>query len=162
MTETTTTPGFTIKGWHVLAAFIAFFGVIIAVDIVFVSLAYRTFSGEAASNPYETGLLYNRTLAQRRQEAALGWTATIEETAGDTVQVRVTDRTGAALEGLTVTGELERPATTRGKRTVRFASAGPGLYRADTAPLDGAWDLRVTIRGPGETVFEAQRRLVRP
>jgi len=162
MTEMTTTPGFTIKGWHVLAAFIAFFGVIIAVDILFISLAVRTFSGEAASNPYESGLLYNRTLAQRRQEAALGWTATIEETAGDTVQVRVTDRAGAALEGLSVTGDLERPATTRGKRTVRFVSAGAGLYRADTAPLDGAWDLRVTIRGPGETVFEAQRRLVRP
>lgn len=162
MTETTPKPGFTIKGRHVLVAFVLFFGVIIAVDILFVSLAVRTFSGEAASNPYESGLLYNRTLEQRRREAALGWTATIEETAGDTVQVRVTDRAGAVLEGLTVTGVLERPATTRGKRPLRFAPVGQGVYRADAAPLDGAWDLRVTIRGADDAVLEAQRRLVRP
>jgi nitrogen fixation protein FixH len=162
MTDTTTQPGFTIKGWHVLVAFVLFFGLIIAVDGVFMTLAYRTFSGEAASNPYETGLLYNRTLAQRRREAALGWSATIEETAGDVLQVRVADRAGVALDGLAVSGALERPATSRGSRIVRFTAAGGGLYRAAPTPLDGAWDLKVTIRRADGAVFEAERRLVRP
>lgn len=162
MTDLAPTQGFTIKGWHVLTGLVLFFGLIIGVDSVFISLAYRTFSGEAARNPYEAGLLYNRTLDQRRREAALGWSATIAEEAGDVVLVRVADRAGRAVEGLTVTGALQRPATTRGSRTVRFAAVAPGVYRADAAPLDGAWDLHVTIRGADGALFEAERRLVRP
>lgn len=162
MTALDPPPRFTIKGRHVLAGLVAFFGLIIAVDSVFISLAYRTFSGEAAKNPYEAGLLYNRTLAQRRRQAALGWSATIEEGAGDLVLVRVADRHGRPVEGLTVNGALERPATTRGRRAVRFAAVTPGVYRADAAPLDGAWDLHVTLRDAGGALFEADRRLVRP
>lgn len=162
MTDLAPTQGFTIKGWHVLAGLVLFFGLIIAVNSVFITLAYQTFSGEAARNPYEAGLLYNRTLAQRQREAALGWSATIAEGAGDTVQVRVVDRTAKPIEGLTVTGVLERPATDRGSRTVRFAAIAPGVYRADAAPLDGAWDLHVTVRNPDGALFEADRRLVRP
>ncbi len=162
MTDLAPTQGFTIKGWHVLVGMVLFFGLIIAVDSLFITLAYRTFSGEAAKNPYEAGLLYNRTLAQRQQEAALGWSATIAEGAGDTVRVRVADRAGKPIEGLTVNGALERPATNRGSRTVRFAAIEPGVYQANAAPLDGAWDLHVTIRSADGALFEADRRLVRP
>lgn len=162
MTALAPAPRFTIKGWHVLAGLVAFFGLIIVVDGIFISLAYRTFSGEAAKNPYEAGLLYNRTLAQRQRQAALGWSATIEEGAGDAVLVRVADRDGRPVEGLTVSGALERPATTRGRRAVRFAPVTPGVYRADAAPLDGAWDLHVTLRAGDGALFEADRRLVRP
>ena len=34
--------GFTIKGWHVGVGVTAFFGLIIAVDAAFLTLAYRT------------------------------------------------------------------------------------------------------------------------
>lgn len=162
MTDLAPTPRFTIKGWHVLTGLVLFFGLVLGVDALFVSLAYRTFSGEAAKNPYEAGLLYNRTLAQRRREAALGWSATIEEAAGETLLVRVADRDGQAIEGLTVSGLLERPATAKGSRSVRFDAVSPGLYRAVAAPLDGAWDLHVTIRAADGARFEADRRLVRP
>lgn len=162
MTALVPTPRFTIKGWHVLAGLVLFFGIVIAVDSLFITMAYKTFSGEAAKNPYEAGLLYNRTLAQRQREVALGWSATIEEGAGDVVLVRVADRDGKPIEGLTVSGALERPATTRGRRTVRFAAVTPGVYRADAAPLDGAWDLHVTLRRADGALFEADRRLVRP
>lgn len=61
-----------ITGWHVLIGVVTFFALIIAVDVVFMVLAYRTFSGQVASNPYEAGLAFNKTLAQREREAALG------------------------------------------------------------------------------------------
>lgn len=161
MTDTTATPGFTIKGWHVLIGFMAFFGIVIAVDISFAVAAYKTFSGEAIHDPYEAGILYNNTLAQRRREAQLGWKATIEEEPG-VVMVQVADRSGKAIEGLTVTGLLVRPATVQGQRPLRFAPDGKGGYRADTSTLDGAWDLHVIARSPAGAVFEADRRMVRP
>lgn len=161
MTEMTATPGFTIKGWHVLLGFIAFFGIVIAVDVGFAMAAYRTFSGEAIHDPYEAGIMYNNTLAQRRREAALGWRATIEEEQ-DLVVVRVADRGGKPVEGLTVTGVLVRPATVKGQRGLTFAADGKGGYRADTSSLDGAWDLHVIARDSSGAVFEADRRMVRP
>lgn len=161
MTRLAATPAFTIKGWHVLVGFIAFFGIVIAVDVGFAMAAYRTFSGEAIHDPYEAGILYNNTLAQRRREAQLGWKATIAEQ-GDVVVVRVADRAGKAIEGLTVSGVLVRPATVKGQKALRFTPDGAGGYRADTSSLDGAWDLHVIAKAPSGAVFEADRRMVRP
>ena len=68
-------PGFRLTGWRVLAIFVVFFSVVIGVDTLFSVFALRTFSGEAAKDPYEAGILFNQTLAKRRAEAALGWQA---------------------------------------------------------------------------------------
>jgi len=147
-----------ITGWHVLIAVVLFFGTIIAVDTIFMVQAYRTFSGEVASNPYEAGLAFNRTLAQREKEAALGWNASVEARDGKTVVVRVVDRDGEPLDGLSLTGVLERPATETGRQTLNFRSLGGGRYEA-AALLDGAWDLRATARN-AKDVFEVETRLV--
>ena len=46
-----------IKGHHVLFALIGFFGVTIAVNVLFITLALRTFSGEGTPRSYVQGLL---------------------------------------------------------------------------------------------------------
>lgn len=149
-----------ITGWHVLIGVVLFFATVIAVDIVFMVQAYRTFSGEVASNPYEAGLAFNRTLAQRQKEAALGWTASVETPAGKTVVVTVVDRANKPMDGLSLTGVLERPATEAGRQTLNFRSLGGGRYEA-AAQLDGAWDLRATARN-AKDMFEIETRLVEP
>ncbi|ATC24426.1 ferredoxin [Caulobacter vibrioides] len=147
-----------ITGWHVLIGVVTFFALIIAVDVVFMVLAYRTFSGQVASNPYEAGLAFNKTLAQREREAALGWAAAVETVDGDAVVIRVRDRGGRPLDRLSLTGSLARPATEVGKQTLNFKPLGDGRYRA-TARLDGAWDLRATARD-AQNAFELEARLV--
>lgn len=149
-----------ITGWHVLVAMVLFFGVVIGVDALFIAQAYRTFSGEVASNPYEAGLAFNRTLEQRRREASLGWSATVEAAGGEAVTVRILNRDGAPLDGLSVTGVLERPATETGRQILNFKPVGEGLYRAP-ARLDGAWDLRATVRDAKNSI-EIESRLVTP
>lgn len=153
-------PAFIIKGWHVLVGFILFFGIIIGTDAWFMVLAYRTFSGQVAANPYEAGLAYNATLAQRARQDALGWRATITD-AGDELQVAVVDRAGAPVESLKVVATLERPATEKGSRSLSLKPAAPGLYAAPLA-LSGAWDVHVVAEGANAARFEAERRLVRP
>lgn len=149
-----------ITGWHVLIAVVAFFAVVIGVDTLFMIKAYGTFSGEVASNPYEAGLAFNKTLAQRQREAALGWTASVEKADGDTVVVRLVDKTGAPLDRLSMTGVLERPATEVGRQTLDFKPMGDGRYQT-RARLDGAWDLRATARNSRD-VFELETRLLEP
>jgi nitrogen fixation protein FixH len=64
------------------------------------------------------------------------------------------------LDGLSLTGVLERPATEVGRQTLNFRSLGGGRYEA-TAQLDGAWDLRATARN-AKDMFEIETRLVEP
>jgi nitrogen fixation protein FixH len=147
-----------ITGWHVLIGVSAFFALVIAVDVVFMVLAYRTFSGQVASNPYEAGLAFNQTLAQRQREASLGWSAAVETEGGKAVVVRVLDRANHPVDRLSLTGSLERPATETGKQVLDFKPLGDGRYRA-VAQLDGAWDLRAIARD-SQNSFELEARLV--
>jgi nitrogen fixation protein FixH len=153
--------GFRFTGWHMLATVCTFFAVVIAVDVGMATMAYRTFSGEVAKDPYEAGLAYNRTLAQRRAEAALGWSASIEDTRG-VLRLHVTDRAGRPVIGLTVVAKLERPATEAGSVNVVFAPSAPGIYDGQAAGLAGAWDVSARATDKAGHLFEAQRRVVWP
>ena len=144
-----------------LAGFILFFGVIIGLDVSFATLAYRSFPGEAAADPYEAGIAYNRTLAQHRREAALGWRAEADS-AGAEINFRIVDRSGAPLRGLRVSGTATRPATETGAETLTFREVDAGRYVAARPTSRGAWDVAVTARNTSGARFEAERRLIWP
>jgi nitrogen fixation protein FixH len=162
MTPSQTVPGFRIKGWHVLAAIVAFFLVVIGVDTSFAVMAYRTFPGEVSRTPYEDGVTYNNKLAQMAAQAKLGWTVSAGVEPGGELLVRVRDRQGAPVRGLTGQGKLERPATEAGRITPRFREAAPGDYLAKPGRLMGAWDLTVALSDAAGHRFEAERRLTWP
>lgn len=73
MTDLPVRSRFQIGGWHVLAAVVGFFAIVIVVDVGFAIFAYRTFPGEVSSTPYEDGVAYNRKLAQMAAQGRLGW-----------------------------------------------------------------------------------------
>ena len=155
-------PGFQIKGWHVLAAMLLFFGGDIVVNTLFMVDAYKTYPGESSLTPYEDGLAYNAALQQRQAQAALGWRISAGSVGDQGLQVQVVDKAGAPLRGLRVSGELQRPATEAGSRTVALQETAPGVYTAVAAGLHGAWDLNVTaLDGQGRKAL-ADRRLILP
>lgn len=159
--ETPTRPGFTIRGWHVLAGISAFFAVVIGVDATFTVIAVRTFPGQVSVTPYEDGLLYNRHIAQVEAQERLGWRASAAGAPGEVVMT-FHDRSGRPLEDLTITGELRRPATEAGRVTLKFVEIAPGRYAAPGGRLSGAWDLTAQARGPTGGAFMAERRLTWP
>lgn len=148
--------GFRIKGWHVLAAVVGFFLVVGGVNAVFVTLALKSYPGEVSATPYEDGLAYNREIARREAQAALGWRASAQ-VAGGRLVVEVVDRAGSPVRGLAMSGVLSRPATDEGRREVTFTEAAPGRYEA-AAGEGGLWDMAVSAPGP-RTDFRAERRL---
>lgn len=154
-------PPFVVKGWHVAAGVVAFFAVVIGVDSVFLTLAYRTHPGQVAPRPYEAGLIYNAELERQRAQTAQGWRAAAE--AGpDGVTVLMQDRDGAPLRGLTVIATLQRPATEHGRSVLTLTETAPGRYGAARAGLSGAWDTRIEARADSGPVFIAERRLTWP
>ena len=60
-----------LTGRMVLAMLLAFFGVVIGVNIVMVRLASSTFSGIGDKNAYLAGISHNRTLAAARVQPAV-------------------------------------------------------------------------------------------
>jgi nitrogen fixation protein FixH len=161
MTALPSEPAARLKGWHVLLIFVAFFGVVIAVNVGFVVMSIRTFPGQVSVTPYEDGLLHDRAVAQFEAQEQLGWSATAAPEA-DAVVVEFHDRAGAPLSGLHVSGDLQRPATEAGRITLRFRETRPGRFVARHSGLAGAWDLTAVAVESKAHRFEAQRRLVWP
>lgn len=159
MSMTQTDQGFRVRGWHVLVAMIAFFGIITAVNAVMITLAIQSFPGQVSVTPYEDGVAYNKKLAQMAAQESLGWRAAAGVEDGQVV-VRLKDRLNGPVEGARLTGRLERPATEAGRLTPAFKEIEPGVYAARPGRLDGAWDLTFTaIDGSGRR-FEGERRLM--
>lgn len=147
-----------LTGRHVLAAMVLFFAVIVGLDVLFATLAYRSFSGEVARDPYTAGIAYNEILAQRARQDALGWrvTAAVEE---DRMVLAWRDRAGRPIEGLELAAHLVRPATESGRRPLPFRADGEGRYIADLSGHPGAWDLQATATGAEGERFELSYRI---
>jgi nitrogen fixation protein FixH len=159
--QTLSPVGYRVKGWHVAAAVVAFFAVVIGVDATFMVLAYRSHPGQVSVTPYEDGLLYNQRIAQLQAQDRLGWRAAAESAPG-VVAMMFQDAEGRPLGGLTLSAKLQRPTTDKGAVTLKFSEAAPGRYEAPTGEIDGAWDLSAEARDAKGAVFIAERRLSWP
>jgi len=141
-----------VRGWHVLAGMLAFFGAIIAVNVAFAVIAVRSFPGEDVRRSYLQGLRYNDTLASRRTQDALGWrVAAFFEDGRVVVSLRAAS--GAPVDAAVVSGALQRPTDARLDRALAFEQIGAGRYAAPAGRLaPGHWRLR----GRGERGGEAR------
>lgn len=155
---------FRVTGRLVLISLLVFFGVTIAVNVLFIKLALSSFSGEVAPRAYVQGLKFNDQISARETEAALGWRAglAIEGAGADArVLARLVDREGQAITGASVIGRVGRPAMGRSDQRLVFRLAGePGLYAAPLRDVGaGAWDIEITAHADQAT-FSASRRVI--
>jgi nitrogen fixation protein FixH len=156
---------FELKGGHVLAVMLAFFGITITVNAAFTFYAISTFSGEDVSKPYMRGLEYNRTLAAREAQDRLGWSAQIDAARGGgssvVVTVKISATGGIPKAGLAVRATLRRPTDASLDRTIVLNAVEPGTYRADVKDVSpGQWDVIASAKSSEGAVFEAERRIV--
>ena len=141
-----------LKGWHVLAILLGFFGTVMAVNIAMATLAIRTFSGIDGTDSYQHGLDYNKTLAEAAQQQRLGWTNSITITDnGTAVRLALIDSQARPVEGLTVKGMIGLGATDQFDRSLTFHESAAGIYEAPVDRLTvGTWLVSLEARGsPG-------------
>ncbi|KAA5805363.1 FixH family protein [Alkalicaulis satelles] len=152
--------GFRLRGWHVLAVLVSFFGVVFTVNGIFITSALSTFPGEEATRAYVRGLAYNEVIEARRAQAGLGWSAAVNLT-GESVLVRVADEAGAPVSGLDLEGELRRPGEPERDQALAFIEVRDGVYEAEGDASDpGRWLVRV--RAADEAIpFKLERDLWR-
>lgn len=155
-----------LTGREVLIYLIAFFGLIIAVNVYFAVVAVKTFRGEDDLKPYQEGVEYNQTLARRAEQEKLGWKARFDVARVDAGKVHFTltlnKADGTPLSVAALAGEFRHPADENRDRALKLVEVRPGDYEADVNGITaGAWDVVVHTQGKSAP-FEATRRMFVP
>ncbi len=146
-------------GWHMAAIMIAFFGVVITVNIVMARDAIRTFGGEVVENSYVASQRYNRWLAEARVQEQAGWHAAPMVGANDVLHLELS-RAGAKVSDAEVEVTAHHPLGQLPDQHLRLHAAGAGLYRADKPLPAGRWLLKIEVRRGGEDArFDDEVRL---
>jgi nitrogen fixation protein FixH len=130
-----------------LVVMIAFFGTVIAVNLVMAGYATRTFGGTVVDNSYVASQNFNGWLSNARRQAELGWVATVGRSGG---RLLVTaSAAGQPLAGARVSATARHPLGHAPDVALAFREAGPGRFEAIEALPPGRWQLAVRIRRDG-------------
>ncbi|NPU10758.1 MULTISPECIES: FixH family protein [Bradyrhizobium] len=154
-----------LTGRMVLAMLVAFFGIVIGVNVVMMKLAISTLPGTEVDSAYSASLGYEKEIAAARAQDARRWQveAHIERGAGGAavVQVNARDASGNPVSGLTFQGRLERPADKRADQEVALAEVGIGIYRGTAEAIaPGQWDLVLEGDSSGRRLFMSKNRVL--
>jgi nitrogen fixation protein FixH len=154
-----------LTGTKVFLMLVAFFGIVIGVNVTMMKLAISTLPGTDVDSPYSAGLVYEREIMAAHEQAARKWqvNAHIQRGAdgGATVQVEARDSAGRPVTGLKFQGRLERPTDKRADLPVDLAEVGIGIYRGNaSAVAAGQWDLVLEGDARGERMFQSRNRVV--
>jgi nitrogen fixation protein FixH len=144
-------------GWHMLAVMVAFFAVIIGVNVMLAIYASSTWSGLVVENGYVASQQFGKELEKARTQKALGWQADVAHESG-ILRAQFVSKEGAALSGLTVQGLLRRPVTEREDMVLMLAEKTNGTYTAPLALKPGQWELEIEASdGEGHHFKETYR-----
>jgi nitrogen fixation protein FixH len=141
-------------GWHMTVVFVAFFGVVVGVNLTMANYAIATFGGTVVENSYVASQNYNRWLAQARRQKELGWTPRIDAGADRHITIAITTPHEGMLTGATVVATATHPLGALPPKTLSFV-AGPKGYRSLSALPEGRWLLRIAVtRGKATASFD--------
>jgi nitrogen fixation protein FixH len=149
----------------VLFCLIAFFGIVIGVNVVMMKLAIDTLPGTEVDSAYRASLAYEREILAAHDQDRRNWKidAHVERRADGAALVRLDarDANGTPLSGMKFSGRLERPTDKRGDRAVELAESGIGVYRGSAIDvLPGQWDLVIEGEARGARLFLSRNRVI--
>lgn len=138
-------------GRHMAAIMIAFFGVVIAVNLFMARQASATFGGVVVQNSYVASQHFNRWLDEAAAEQALGWKAEATRAADGKLSLAFEGPATAAI-----TATARHPLGRMPDRTLRFAPQGGGAFLSTEALPAGRWRLRIEARSPDGKIWRSE------
>jgi nitrogen fixation protein FixH len=136
------------------------------VNAALIFFSVNSFTGLTTTEPYTKGLRFNDQIREAEVYKRLGWHVAARfspvEARRGTIEVKLTDRNGAALTGAEVSVEFSRPVEKDRDFTLTLRSHGGGRYSADAEfPLAGIWDVKYRIARGSETLKARDRLQVK-
>lgn len=149
-----------VLGWLGILA------VVITVNVIFITVAFKTNPGLVDDNYYESGR-YHDANYQKKMEARsrLGWNISLQTP--DTINlgtpgnysVNIVDRVGNPLKDATVTLLAYRPSDASRDLQTELEKVAEGVFQSKLGlPLKGIWDINITV-AQGEESLDISRRV---
>ena len=154
-----------LTGRTVLLSILAFFAVIIGVNVTMMTLAIKTLPGTEVDNAYGAGLAYNREISAAQAQDALGWkvAAHVEREADGhgRIGIEARDASGSPVTGLAFFARLSRPIDQRADQRIALTERERGVYRGNADNVAaGQWDLVIEADRGSERMFRSRNRLM--
>lgn len=130
-------------GWHMLAIMVAFFSVIIAVNLTMAFMARSSWTGLVAENTHIASRKFNAKAAEGRAQAALGWTSEFAVDEGK-VRYRLTDKGGNVVAAKRATASFRRPAHEAEDQDVVLTRQADGWLVSPVELRDGIWNVEIS------------------
>lgn len=146
-------------GRHMLAIMVAFFGTIIAVNLVMATFANTSWTGLVVQNTYVASQQFNERVAEARAQQSLGWKGALAIKAGE-IRYSLVDASGAPVPAESVTVSFRRPSYEAEDWQVKLARAADGAYVAPAAVRDGIWIVNTEAVIPDRAPYHEARRIV--
>ena len=158
-------PSRPITGRMVFFMMVAFFGVVIGVNVIMMRLAIQTLPGTEVDSAYSASLAYQKEIATAQAQSSRNWKveAHVERSGqgGATLQVEARDNLGRPMSGLKFQGRFERPTDRRADHAISLAEVGIGIYRGNAEAIaPGQWDLVVEGAAGGQRLFLSKNRVL--
>lgn len=145
-------------GRHMLAIMIAFFGVIIAVNLTMAYFARSSWTGFVVQNSYVASQQFNKRMAETRAQAQLGWTGALTVDRGQP-RYRILDRNGNGVTLKTVSLTFMRPVDDREDQTLALNRDGDGSFVSGQVVADGVWIVHVEADAGLQTPYRETLRI---
>ena len=153
-----------LTGRMVLVMLLAFFGVVIGVNVTMMKLAIATLPGTEVDSAYSASLGYEKEIVAARAQAARHWKvdAHVERTADGAalLLVEARDGEGRPVTGLKFLGRLERPIDKRADLGKVDCEVGTLVDRPLEAIAPGQWDLVLEGDGKDGRLFLSRNRVM--
>lgn len=141
-------------GRHMTAILLAFFVVVIAVNVVMARYALSTFGGVVVENSYVASQHFNRWLDEAASENARDLHAAMSRTGDNRVSVIIA---GKAV-GAKVAAVARHPLGRMADRTLHFDGVGEGRFVSRETLPAGRWRLRLELTAAGK-VWRTEQEL---
>jgi nitrogen fixation protein FixH len=153
-----------VTGRAVLLYLLAFFGMVIAVNVVMVRAATMTFGGLETQSSYKAGLAFKHEAAAARAQDALHWvvSGSFERRADGqaALVIRARDSAGNPLGGLTPQVRLAHPTDARQDQRMTLSAAAAGEFRGAAEIAAGQWELVLDLYRGEERAFRSRSRVI--
>lgn len=130
-------------GKHFAMIIVAFFAVVVSVNVYMARAASSTFGGVVVENSYVASQEFNTWLAEAEKEKALGWTATARRLDDNRLSVMLAGAPGEDVELIAV---ARHPLGRAPDREMRFTRQADGSFVSDKPLETGRWRVRFDAR----------------
>lgn len=152
-------------GKHMLISILAFFAVVIGVNVTMATLAQTSWTGLVVENTYVASQQFNEEARKGRAQAALGWTGKLTVASGE-VRYSLVNSLGkpVPLNGVKVL--FRHPAYEAEDEALTLAAApgdtagNTGAFAVRHTPKDGVWIVEIDADAGLTSPFRDVRRVM--